>query len=419
MTNTTMETFGAWLEADQAGGIRLKYVPLLMIGGLVVLLIVAVIASTLSNLGLPAGPVDDDRLSEVEKARLAEYFHLQDDVTGTVWPGAGPRPAWGETPIPAIVHNEAYAFLVGYPGTPPDGWTVPGGLQRGGAWEVVPDDEVLGAPYYRQALPPSGETPQNFTVLVGDVWVATLFTKAYAEVEFYEGFRLDLPGFLQPIFPYRLMWALLMGPTENYLGGLAHEAFHAYQGSVTPERLLAAERRPGAAYDWDAAREAWREELALLRDAAKAAHDAGTSEAEVREAARQWLAQREVRRTAQGLGELGLEFERQAEWLEGLAKYAELTLGPATQAAVGAGDHAPVSGLDADDEFRGYRTRERNWRQQLDQLTQMVNQGETRFYYTGFAQGVLLDRLLPGWKARAMDEGVWLEALVAEALRNE
>ena len=92
---------------------------------------------------------------------------------------------------------------------------------------------------------------------------------------------------------------------------------------------------------------------------------------------------------------------------------------PATQAAVRAGDHVPVSGLDADDEFRDYRTRERNWRQQLDQLTQMVNQGETRFYYTGFAQGVVLDRLAPGWKARAMEEGVWLEGLVAEAVRNE
>jgi hypothetical protein len=32
------------------------------------------------------------------------------------------------------------------------------------------------------------------------------------------------------------------------------------------------------------------------------------------------------------------------------------------------------------------------------------------------AQATLLDRLLPGWKARALSEGVWLETLLAEAV---
>jgi hypothetical protein len=40
-----------------------------------------------------------------------------------------------------------------------------------------------------------------------------------------------------------------------------------------------------------------------------------------------------------------------------------------------------------------------------------------RFYYSGMAQAVLLDRLMPDWKVRAWSEGVWLEDLLAEAVR--
>jgi hypothetical protein len=42
--------------------------------------------------------------------------------------------------------------------------------------------------------------------------------------------------------------------------------------------------------------------------------------------------------------------------------------------------------------------------------------GDGRFYYSGMAQAVLLDRLMPGWKARAMQDSVFLEALLAEAV---
>ena len=110
------------------------------------------------------------------------------------------------------------------------------------------------------------------------------------------------------------------------------------------------------------------------------------------------------------------EYERQREWLEGLAKYAEITLGPVTQAAVEAGTYRPLDALEEDDDFHGYRARERHWAQQLTEVKRMAGREDTRFYYMGFAEGVVLDRLMPDWKARAMDEGVWLEGLVAEAV---
>lgn len=41
---------------------------------------------------------------------------------------------------------------------------------------------------------------------------------------------------------------------------------------------------------------------------------------------------------------------------------------------------------------------------------------ESRFYYTGMAQAVLLDRLDPDWKSWLFEPGVWLEDLLVEAI---
>jgi hypothetical protein len=405
--------------SGDVGAIRLKYVPLFIVGGLLALLVLAVAISALSNLNLPMAPPTGDRLSDVEKARLAEYFHLLKTLGDDVWPGTAGRPGWSGVHVPVITHNDAYAFLVGYPGDPPDGWVmVPGGEHRGGPWETMPDDTFQGEPYYRQPITDRARTPENFTALVGDVWVATLQTKEAGKISFYNGFRSDVPNVLKPIVPYRLLWQLLMGPTENYLGGLAHEAFHAYEGTVAPDRLAAAERVAGRedAYPWKAAEEAWKAELDALHQAARAASE-GAPEAEVVDLTRRYLAAREARRSEAGLAESAIAYERHREWLEGLAKYAELVIG---REAGRAQDYDAVPALRDDPDFKGYRTRDRFWSAQLSEVKRMTNhRGEIRFYYTGFAQGVILDRLMPDWKTRVMAEDVWLEALLAEALIAE
>jgi hypothetical protein len=230
--------------------------------GLTLLCVVLVGISALSNRSLPARSQITDRLSEVEKARLAEAIHLRQALGETVWPG------WGLFDIPIIVYNEEYAFLVGYP-DPPDGWVrMPQNEPRGGPWEAVPDDAFEGQGYYRQRLTDPAITPENFTVLVGERWAATMETKEYMEVHFYAEFREQFPPFLQPIFPYRLAWGLLMGETETYIGGLEHESFHAFQGSLVPERLAEAEtaNRSESLYLWDdpSLGAAWQQELDLL-----------------------------------------------------------------------------------------------------------------------------------------------------------
>jgi hypothetical protein len=380
-----------------------------IVGGLILLPLLFIAAAALSNIGLPTHSRVVERLSDAEKARLAEMFHLRGALGDAVWPG------WGEADIPVIVYNEAYAFLVGYTGTPPDGWTmVPRNEQRGGPWQVVPDDTFQGQPYYRQPLTDRKKTPENFTVLVGDRWVATLQTREYSEVAFYAGFREDLPPFVRPIVPLRLLWALLMGDTETYIGGLAHEAFHAYEGTVAPGRLAEAEFATPleGQYPWenDASEQAWQTELDALYAAVTAASDD-----EAAQYARQFLALREERRTANALSTNLVDYERQREWLEGLAKYAELVI---QREAGRSADYAPLPAIAGDPSFHAYRTRERFWSQQLGEVKRLTNRsGEVRFYYSGMAQAVLLDRFAPGWKEQAWSQGAWLEDLLAKALR--
>lgn len=374
------------------------------------LLVTALTASTLSNLGLPAQPEMVDRLSAVEKAHLAEVLHLRRALGNTVWPG------WGQAPIPVIVHNGAYAFLVGYPEgeLPPDGWMrVPDDKEQGGPWEMVPGEIFEGKPYYRQFLANAEEAPENFTVRVGDSWAATLWTRDYARVSFFSEFPGEVPRLLRPIVPYRLVWRLLLGDTETYIGALAHETFHAYQGMEAPQRLYAVELAAPveSRYPWDdeVAEAAWQAELDTLHRAVKASSDAETAHL-----AQEFLARRTERREASALSGEMVDFERQREWLEGLAKYAELSI--QLEAALDE-DYSPVPEIHNDPDFHGYRSRQRFWEQQVEEIRRLMGRsGAVRFYYSGFAQALLLDRLMPDWKVGVWDDDVWLEDLLAEAV---
>jgi hypothetical protein len=361
----------------------------------------------LSNRNLPTHSQVTDHLSDESKAQLAEVIRLRQSLGSEVWPG------WDEADVPIIVYNEAYAFLVGYV-DPPGGWTqMPQEQERGGPWEIVPDDDFFGEPYYRQPLPNPEITPENFTVKVGEQWVATMWTREYAEVAFYQDFQDSLPPFLSTIFPYRFMWNLIMGETDTYIAALEHESFHVFQGTVVPERLAAAEfaNQYDNQYPWDDATSetAWQTEVDLLQAAVRAK----TDEEAVR-LAQEFLTQRDERRATIGLSADLIAFEQEREWLEGLAKYAEVTIG---QVAAASPTYTPLPELATDEDFHAYDTREQYWSQQVGEIGRLSGrEGGTRFYYTGMAQAILLDRLLPDWKEWAFDPGMMLEDLLREAV---
>ncbi len=383
---------------------NIKKACLLIPLGLVGFLLLTVAVSALSNLGLPQHSTTIDRLSELEKARLSEVVHLRAALGDATWPG------WSEADIPLIVYNEKFAFLLGYP-DPPDGWLkVPSLEPRGGLWEEVPGDTFEEQPYYRTPITDPNKTPQGFTVKVGNKWVATFMTREYSQVEFYRDFRQQLPPFLSKIVPVRLVWALLMGKTDAYIAALEHESFHAYQGIQSVDQFNASEEMYEVmdGYPFDAMAGPWEQEMDLLLRAAQA-----DSDAEAGELAREFLRLRATRREV--LTSAQVELERLREWEEGLAKYAELEI--TRQAEADSGYH-PVEAMAQDSDFKSYAGQQQFWSNQLKEATNTQGRsGESRFYYSGNALAVVLDRLMPGWKLRAIPGGEFLDDLLQEAMR--
>ncbi len=388
--------------------LSIKKIILYIFAAVILFGVSGLILLSISNRNLPTTSTIVEHLSETDKARLEEFYHLHRTLGREVWPG------WDALSIPVIVYNEQYVFLVNYPGEPPTGWMkMPSGEQRGSAWEVVTGDTFNGDEYYRQKLDPA-RTPENFTVKVGDTWVATLYTYEYAAIEFYKGFSHELPGFIRSVFPYRTFWKMLIPNAETYVAALAHESFHAYQGVVAFDRFTAAEQSINVEdhYPWDNEdlREIWQEETDLLYQAVME-EDMALKEELVRE----FLNKRTTRRTQFSLSLPEIEFERQREWLEGMAKYAEISI---QQIAATEPDYQSVSAVVNDTEFDDYHKTEKYVSRQIAEVTRMAKQdGEIRFYYTGMCMGLLLDDLSPGWKGEILATEVFLEQLLREAVQ--
>ena len=374
-------------------------IPLSLIGLIALLLAV----SALSNLGLPQNSELTDHLSDLEKARLSEVIHLRTTLGDAVWPG------WSQADIPLIVYNERYAFLVGYP-NPPDGWLkVPSLEGRGGPWEQVPNDSFESQPYYRTPILDPNKTPEAFTVLVGDQWVATFMTREYSQIEFYRDFRQNLPPFISNLVPVRLVWSFMMGKAESYIAALEHESFHAFEGQLAVEQLNASEQMCSVedTYPFDAIEDPWKQEMEVLLKAIQAPTDT-----EAIDLARQFLSLRAARRRFLNVPQINLE--RLREWEEGLAKYAELEITRQAEA----GGYIASGGISSDKDFKNYQGQQQFWSSQLKEAANTKGRsGDTRFYYSGNALAILLDRLMPGWKSAAIPDGAYLDDLLQDAVR--
>jgi hypothetical protein len=374
-------------------------------GFLVIMLLASI--SALFNLSLPKESEVTEVLSDNQKAYMLEAFNLQQEQGNDLWP------EWGNTKIPIIVYNESYAFLVGYD-NPPDGWyKMPIGEYRGMKWEKVSNDTFFGEAYYRQLLPDNNVTPENFTVKVGDKWVATMQTKEYASVKFFNGFREELPPVFSSIFPYRIFWNLIMGQAEQYISGLLHESFHAFQGTLVPQKLAQGEMAASKSdqYPWNKNEnvQGWKDETSLLL---KAYYSENIDS--VKHYTAKFLTARHLRRQNASLDTQDITYEQEREWLEGLAKYTELKILLMANQNI---SYQPVEEISQFPEFKDYRKINRNFNRQVDEVTRAAGRsGESRFYSGGMLQAIVLDKIAPGWKSSAFDHDVFLEDLLSLAV---
>lgn len=303
-------------------------------------------------------PGDSPVLTAEDKANLTEVLRVQSDLGEEIWPG------FARASIPIILYNERFEFLVGE-SAPPSPWT------------VVEGDEFGGKVYHRR---PSSD-PQAFAVRVGDRWAGSMSSLDYM--------RRKAP--------------LKIG-REAYVSIVLHEMFHAFQAVQSVEHFgrsreayKAQARYPAKEAEFVAA---WDAEGGLL-----AAALGTTDPAALRGKVREFLQARDARRAQARLAPDLLAFERELEWLEGLAKYVE--------------DQVPdlASGRKDDPRYSSYRPP--FWRQaDTYRLTKQLGHqdGDLRFYLSGMAQAKLLDVLSPGWKQKAMQPGVYLEDLLRVAV---
>ena len=361
---------------------RFTLYALTIVAGMVISCAVLAMIGYSSNQKLPTGPVVSDRIEPLDKSRLAEALYLKSELGDTVWPG------YTALDAPVIIWNKDYEFLFGM-SNPPEGW------------DEVPGDDFEGEPYFRRAA----DDPQNFAVLVGDQWASSIFTKYLLDEALISGISNLLPPMIKDIFPYRIF----IQPSEVQISGVQHEYFHVMQAEFDPVKFADAE----AVYEfgdqyWAIDAEmhsAWGAEIDLLIKAVEA-----TSEGDAAELARQFLAQRDQRRRDFDLGSDLITYEVRFEWLEGTAKFVELRSWQEAQS-----DHGYVSlpEMETDPDFKHYETFESHWNQEMRQTRQQANrEGDVRFYYTGMLQACLLDRLVPNWKERITEDGVYLEDLL-------
>ena len=196
---------------------------------------------------------------------------------------------------------------------------------------------------------------------------------------------------------------------------MLHETFHVFQAKKSPDNFTRAldNYRLGEAY-WriDSNMHAdWGEEMDTLIKSVKA-----DSRAETAALASEFISLRENRREINDLSDDFIAFETQIEWLEGLPKYIELSI---WETASGSNRYTPIPGVEKDRDFKSYETFDRRWSQEINQAGRQAEIGsDVRFYYSGMLQARILDRLMPEWKTRIMDKGVFLEDLILEAISD-
>jgi len=117
-----------------------------------------------------------------------------------------------------------------------------------------------------------------------------------------------------------------------------------------------------------------------------------------------------------GLSTALIEFERYREWVEGIGRYAEISVYQLSHAKTG---YTPVREILDDSGLYHYEKFDQRWMRELDQMKRMARDESERWvYYSGMAQAVLLDRIDPDWKSRIFEPGIWLDGLLEETVMN-
>jgi hypothetical protein len=305
-----------------------------------------------------------------EFAEAAEAWRSLASLGNQVWPG------WGTARIPLLIRAGEFDLLVGHP-SPPQGFN------------LLQDVTVADQPVYRHAghLVP---VPAATAWKVSEVWSVAVPTRA----EFQQAIDTQLGKDAVQL------------DAVNYIRAIVHEAFHAYAMTVIHRDVpnFGADVDEGKMIQQLAALPDLDQQYALegqaLVNALQATDTQGT-----RDAAARFLKLRQTRRAEQD--QKLAAYEQTTEWVEGLARYAEIAL----MLRAGQATH---------DSSVTYPAAAEIWQPFLDQLMHPAASPDGfrgRYYLLGAGQAFVLDRLLPDWKTRVLNEKIALEDLLQEAVK--
>lgn len=323
-------------------------------------------------------------------AEAREVWTLIGSADNPVWPG------WDASSTPMLFYLPGEQdVLVNHP-HPPDGFRPYTGPVQFPGWQIAVKDgpTIINADGQNTSKDVNGVR----TLVVADT---------------LSNLRQNIQGANRETLSFS---TLRTDPYEQ-LGFIVHEAFHVYQDKSAPDKgandmlllyypVLSAENNAGFALEGSA-----------LADALQA-----TDAAAVRRAAVRWLAARKHRRSL--LPAKAVQYEDGVEFTEGLAKYTEYRLYEALQG------RKPGAAMTWAQGFNGYDDLAPRRRELIERMVKNMSGAVNvnndpygtaplrfRLYYSGMAEGVLLDRLMPGWQKRIFAADASLTSLLDESIK--
>jgi hypothetical protein len=323
-------------------------------------LIIVLLTNNLVNRAIYSRLVTDaEELTEEEILQVKEVYMYLNLHGENILPGFHGRD------IDLIIYNEAYEFLICTQRTDSE-------------WVFLEYNKMLEKNIYRKNV----DNPQAFAVYTNDRWTGSMATKAH----FTKSIITSLGD--AGLFGYLIPPQVFVTDKEHYMSLIIHEMTHALQGKRAEARLISNQtiHNVNSTYEDNAIFfELIKEEAKYIELAMKSENNEDTLSY-----TEKFLQTRKKRREECGLSSDEISKEKEFEWLEGLARYAEYASSSRSKALI----RKNLTNIEA----------------------KMSEGGDEKYYALGMAEAMVLDKLVRNWKPEVFEDGFTLEGALEKAL---
>jgi hypothetical protein len=305
----------------------------------------------------------DTRAENLSKTEIQQIKSVYDYL---LTHGTDIYPGFDGKSIDLIIYNDAYEFLIC-------------DTTDAEEWVFIEYSDVLGKNIYRRAA----VEPQAFAVYTADRWVGSMATQNSFNRSIFHTMTEQAGA-----FGYLIPPQVFNADPEYYTGLIVHEMLHAYQSQINEDRVKADETIHDVSSNYF---ENERFESLIQSEGAylQKALDADSKEDILRYVSL-FLDTRKSRRAECLLTSAEIRGEREFEWLEGMARYAEYQSSKESNSII---------------------------RSSLDNIAEKVKmQSDDRYYSLGLAEGLILDKLGVDWKSIAFSDDFVFEDALEQAV---